>query len=62
VPQVTLGAKAPRALFPALLARLGASLVVTTYEVNKLHAVRAGGNVPSALVRTFNRSMGRTGL
>jgi uncharacterized protein (TIGR03032 family) len=44
--------------FPALLAQLGASLVVTTYQANKLLAVRATGNGLSTLVRTFDRPMG----
>src|SRR5215204_1709883 len=44
--------------FPELLAQLGASLVVTTYQANKLLAVRASGNGLSTLVRTFDRPMG----
>src|SRR5215831_9575021 len=44
--------------FPVLLAQLGASLVVTTYQANKLLAVRACGNALSTLVRTFDKPMG----
>jgi uncharacterized protein (TIGR03032 family) len=44
--------------FVALLQELGASLLVTTYQANKLLAVRAEGNGLSTLVRTFERPMG----
>jgi uncharacterized protein (TIGR03032 family) len=43
--------------FVELLCRLGASLLVSTYQANKLLAVRAGGGL-STLVRTFDRPMG----
>jgi uncharacterized protein (TIGR03032 family) len=42
----------------ALLAKLGASLLVSTYQANKLLAVRAQGQGLSLLVRTFDRPMG----
>src|SRR5947209_14021856 len=44
--------------FPALLQELGASLVVTTYQANKLLVARAAGAGVSMLVRTFDRPMG----
>jgi uncharacterized protein (TIGR03032 family) len=44
--------------FPALLRELGTSLLVTTYQANKLLAVRASGSGLSMLVRTFDRPMG----
>lgn len=44
--------------FVALLRQLGASLLVSTYQANKLLAVRAAGAGLSALVRTFDRPMG----
>lgn len=44
--------------FTALLAQLRASLVVSTYQANKLLAVRAQANGLSVLVRTFDRPMG----
>jgi uncharacterized protein (TIGR03032 family) len=44
--------------FPALLNELGASLLVSTYQANKLLAVRAAGSGLSVLVRTFDRPMG----
>src|SRR5215210_6389150 len=44
--------------FPALLRQLGASLMVTTYQANKLLVVRAAGDGLSMLVRTFDRPMG----
>src|SRR5262245_55812759 len=44
--------------FPALLHQLQASLLVTTYQANKLLVVRAAGNGLSTLVRTFERPMG----
>src|SRR5262245_6262760 len=44
--------------FVALLEQLGASLLVSTYQANKLLAVRASGNGLSTLVRTFDRPMG----
>src|SRR5438874_2150030 len=44
--------------FAALLQELGASLLVTTYQANKLLAVRGTGAGLSTLVRTFERPMG----
>ena len=44
--------------FVTLLQQLGASLLVSTYQANKLIAVRASGNGLSTLVRTFDRPMG----
>src|SRR5262245_57299769 len=44
--------------FVELLHRLGASLLVSTYQANKLLAVRASGCGLSTLVRTFERPMG----
>jgi uncharacterized protein (TIGR03032 family) len=44
--------------FVALLHQLGASLLVTTYQANKLLVVRADGAGLSTLVRTFERPMG----
>src|SRR6516225_4690502 len=44
--------------FPALLHQLRASLLVSTYQANKLLVVRAAGNGLSTLVRTFERPMG----
>jgi uncharacterized protein (TIGR03032 family) len=44
--------------FVELLHRLGASLLVSTYQANKLLAVRAGGEGLSTLVRTFDKPMG----
>lgn len=44
--------------FVALLHELGASLLVSTYQANKLLAVRAIGNGLSTLVRTFDKPMG----
>src|SRR6476619_186744 len=44
--------------FVALLRELGASLLVTTYQANKLLVVRAAGGGLSMLVRTFERPMG----
>src|SRR3954453_17060418 len=44
--------------FVALLHELGASLLVSTYQANKLLAVRADGAGLSTLVRTFDRPMG----
>jgi uncharacterized protein (TIGR03032 family) len=44
--------------FVDLLTKLGASLVVSTYQANKLLAVRAQGPGLSVLVRTFDRPMG----
>jgi uncharacterized protein (TIGR03032 family) len=44
--------------FVDLLAKLGASLVVSTYQANKLLVVRAQGPGLSTLVRTFDRPMG----
>src|SRR5262245_37258564 len=44
--------------FVELLHRLGASLLVSTYQANKLLAVRAGTGGLSTLVRTFDKPMG----
>src|SRR4051794_16119879 len=44
--------------FPALLNQLGASLLVTTYQANKLLVARAAGSGLSTLVRTFDQPMG----
>ncbi|MCI0361583.1 MAG: TIGR03032 family protein [Planctomycetaceae bacterium] len=44
--------------FAALLNQLGASLLVSTYQANKLLAVRASGPGLSTLVRTFDKPMG----
>jgi uncharacterized protein (TIGR03032 family) len=44
--------------FVALLQQLGASLLVSTYQANKLLVARATGNGLSMLVRTFERPMG----
>src|SRR5215203_139999 len=44
--------------FVALLHELGASLLVSTYQANKLLAVRADGAGLSTLVRSFDRPMG----
>ena len=44
--------------FVDLLHRLGASLLVSTYQANKLLAVRDGGGGLSTLVRTFDKPMG----
>src|SRR5262245_30606186 len=44
--------------FAPLLRELRASLLVSTYQANKLLAVRAHGGGLSTLVRTFERPMG----
>src|SRR5262249_57476623 len=44
--------------FVALLHHLGASLLVSTYQANKLLVVRADGTGLSTLVRSFERPMG----
>src|SRR5262249_19853028 len=44
--------------FVDLLRGLGASLLVSTYQANKLLVVRADGGGLSTLVRTFERPMG----
>src|SRR5215471_17752315 len=44
--------------FVALLHQLRASLLVTTYQANKLLVVRAAGNGLSTLVRSFDQPMG----
>ena len=44
--------------FVEVLHRLGASLLVSTYQANKLLAVRAGSGGVSTLVRTFDKPMG----
>lgn len=44
--------------FAALLNELRATLLVSTYQANKLLAVRATGSGLSTLVRTFERPMG----
>src|SRR5439155_4277799 len=46
--------------FVALLHQLQASLLVTTYQANKLLVVRAAGAGLSTLVRTFDQPMGLT--
>ena len=44
--------------FPPVLRQLGASLVITTYQANKVLVARAMGEGLSMLVRTFDRPMG----
>jgi uncharacterized protein (TIGR03032 family) len=44
--------------FVSLLHELGASLVITTYQANKLLVARVAGAGLSTLVRTFDRPMG----
>src|SRR5712692_10425066 len=44
--------------FVALLHQLSASLLVSTYQANKLLVIRAERNGLSTLVRTFDRPMG----
>src|ERR1043166_6256119 len=44
--------------FVALLQQLGASLLVSTYQANKLLVARVAGGGLSMLVRTFERPMG----
>jgi uncharacterized protein (TIGR03032 family) len=44
--------------FVALLQQLGASLLISTYQANKLLVARATGGGLSVLVRTFDRPMG----
>src|SRR5215510_14645268 len=44
--------------FVALLQQLGASLLVSTYQANKLLVARAAPGGLSTLVRTFERPMG----
>ena len=44
--------------FVALLHQLGATLLVSTYQANKLLALRANGQGLSTLVRTFDKPMG----
>src|SRR5260370_407384 len=44
--------------FVPLLHQLGASLLVSTYQANKLLVVRSAGNGISTLVRTFDKPMG----
>src|SRR3989442_4500206 len=44
--------------FVDLLQQLGASLLVSTYQANKLLVARAAGGGLSMLVRTFDRPMG----
>jgi len=44
--------------FVALLRQLGATLLVSTYQANKLLAVRASGSGLNTLVRTFDKPMG----
>jgi uncharacterized protein (TIGR03032 family) len=44
--------------FVDVLQQLGASLLVSTYQANKLLAVRASGSGLSTLVRTFDKPMG----
>ena len=66
-PRPTPGAAAPTAVefrytqsdsFVDLLRQLGASLVVSTYQANKLLVARVAGAGLSTLVRTFDRPMG----
>jgi len=44
--------------FVELLHRLNASLLVSTYQANKLLAVRASNQGLNTLVRTFDKPMG----
>src|SRR5690242_20345081 len=44
--------------FPPLLHELNASLLISTYQANKLLVARAVGDGLSTLVRTFDRPMG----
>src|SRR5262245_8137587 len=44
--------------FPPLLQQLGASLLISTYQANKLLVARVAGAGLSMLVRTFDRPMG----
>src|SRR4051794_5174922 len=44
--------------FPALLRQLGASLLITPYQANKLLVARPAGAGLWMLVRTFDRPMG----
>lgn len=44
--------------FVALLGQLGATLLVSTYQANKLLAVRASSTGLSTLLRTFDKPMG----
>ena len=44
--------------FPELLRRLGASVLVSTYQAGKLVVLRADGDVVNTHFRTFNRPMG----
>src|SRR5690242_2788364 len=44
--------------FVELLHRLGASLLLSTYQANKLLALRASSGGLSTLVRTFDKPMG----
>src|SRR6186713_1211235 len=44
--------------FVAVLGQLGVSLLVSTYQANKLLVARAAGGGLSMLVRTFERPMG----
>src|SRR5262245_37258797 len=44
--------------FVAVLAQIGASLVITTYQANKLLVARVAGAGLSMLVRTFDKPMG----
>ena len=44
--------------FPAILNELRASLLISTYQANKLLVARAAGSGLSTLVRTFDRPMG----
>ena len=56
------GPVAPRSVhstgFPALLHQLGASLLVTTYQANKLMIVRSDGDGLNIRFRSFPRPMG----
>jgi uncharacterized protein (TIGR03032 family) len=44
--------------FAPLLQQIGASLLVSTYQANKLLVIRAAGSGLLALVRTFDKPMG----
>src|SRR5262245_46920589 len=44
--------------FVHLLRQLNASLMITTYQANKLLVARAAGDGLSTLVRTFDKPMG----
>lgn len=58
VPQPVAFHYAQTESFVSLLEQLGSTLLVSTYQANKLVAVRADGRGISALVRTFDKPMG----